>query len=172
MSTPLLMIDTAGCGFNETSLGTSKGNNLEAAIVVDHVDQLVGLGVAPADIAVISFYDFQVTILRRLLLDKYPYLEVKSVDGFQGCEKEAVVISMVRSNAGGEVGFLRDPRRINVAVTRARRQLTVVCDSRTVSRDPCIRSLLGHIRVKGRVVDYSKNLDRVDRVDADGLFSL
>ena len=63
-------------------------------------------------------------------------LEIDSVDGFQGREKEAVVISLVRSNAEGQIGFLADVRRMNVALTRARRKLLVVGDTATLCRDP------------------------------------
>ena len=63
-------------------------------------------------------------------------LEIDSVDGFQGCEKEAVVISLVRNNAGGEIGFLSDIRRMNVAMTRARRKLLMIGDTATLCAHP------------------------------------
>ncbi len=58
-----------------------------------------------------------------------PGVEIKSVDGFQGGEREAVVLSLVRSNYKGNLGFLKDDRRLNVAVTRAKRHVAVICDS-------------------------------------------
>ena len=88
----------------------------------------------PADIAVIAPYAAQVRLLREQL--DVAALEIDSVDGFQGREKEAVVISLVRSNAKGEIGFLADVRRMNVALTRARRKLLVIGDSATLSSDP------------------------------------
>ena len=68
------------------------------------------------------------------LKDKYPGIELGSVDGFQGREKEAVIVTLVRSNPDGEVGFLGEKRRLNVAMTRPKRSLTVIGDSETVKR--------------------------------------
>uniref|UniRef100_A0A2C9JKU4 DNA helicase n=1 Tax=Biomphalaria glabrata TaxID=6526 RepID=A0A2C9JKU4_BIOGL len=152
-TSPLLIIDTAGCDLYELDLPeeVSKGNEGEADIVASHVDDLVKRGVKPADIAVIAPYNLQVDLIRLRLSSKYPSLEVKSVDGFQGREKEAVIISMVRSNPTGEVGFLAEKRRINVAVTRARRHLTVVCDTETVCHDNFIKSLVDYMTEKGDV---------------------
>jgi ATP-dependent RNA/DNA helicase IGHMBP2 len=71
-------------------------------------------------------------------------LEIDSVDGFQGREKEAVVISLVRSNSEGEIGFLADVRRMNVALTRARRKLLVIGDSATLGGHPFYARLISH----------------------------
>jgi len=68
----------------------------------------------------------QVGVLRRLLKEEYPAIEIGSVDGFQGREKEAIVLSLVRSNPAREVGFLAEDRRLNVAITRARRHVAMV----------------------------------------------
>ncbi|XP_059153320.1 DNA-binding protein SMUBP-2-like [Physella acuta] len=151
---PLLLIDTAGCDLHELDLPDelSKGNEGEADIVAAHVEDLIKCGVKPVDIAVIAPYNMQVELIRTRLSGQYPSLEIKSVDGFQGREKEAVVISMVRSNLKGEVGFLAEKRRINVAVTRARRHLAVVCDTETVSHDPFIKSLVDYMLEKGEVL--------------------
>lgn len=69
-----------------------------------------------------------------MLKEKYPALELGSVDGFQGREKEAVIVSTVRSNSEHEVGFLGEKRRLNVAMTRPRRHLCIVGDSDTISK--------------------------------------
>lgn len=146
---PIIFFDTSGCEFYErlesdsavhnlnTKLKTDEGsrcNENEATIVKDWVGRLVEMGVRPEDIAVITPYQAQVTLLTSLLRPTYGLaLEIGTVDGMQGREKEAVVISLVRSNDKREVGFLKEKRRLNVAMTRARRHLCVVGDSSTVS---------------------------------------
>ena len=113
---PLLLIDTAGCGMYESvNPAGSRFNEMEAEIVGQHVRHLVAYGVPPEQIAVISPYNGQVELLRCNLLSDLPRLEIRSVDGFQGGEREAVVISLVRSSAKGGmdgIGFLRDDRRL------------------------------------------------------------
>ncbi|XP_071481045.1 DNA-binding protein SMUBP-2-like [Diadema antillarum] len=149
----LLLIDTAGCDITELELEeeVSKGNEGEADLVAHHVDNLITSGLTPAQVCVIAPYNLQVDLLRLRLSGKYPGLEIKSVDGFQGREKEAVVISLVRSNDRGEVGFLTEDRRINVAITRARRHLAVICDSETVGKHAFLRSLLDYMTEHGEV---------------------
>ena len=80
-------------------------------------------------------------------------LEIGTVDGFQGREKEVVVVSCVRSNPSGEIGFLAESRRMNVAITRARRQIVVVGDSATLGRDPFLAGLIAHLRRVGSCPD-------------------
>ncbi|XP_069752975.1 DNA-binding protein SMUBP-2 isoform X3 [Narcine bancroftii] len=160
---PLLLIDTSGCGLLEIDEEDeqSKGNEGEVQMVAMHIQALTEAGVHPKDVAVIAPYNLQVQLLRRELSGKYAELEIKSVDGFQGREKEAVVLSLVRSNRRGEVGFLAEDRRINVAVTRARRHLMVVCDTRTVSTHPFLKSLVDYMTEHGEVrsaFEYSDDL--------------
>jgi superfamily I DNA and/or RNA helicase len=136
---PLLFVDTAGTGFEEaTPEGSdSRHNEGEAELAAAEVERILALGVAPGDVAVISPYEAQVQRLRQLLATRLDEgLEIDTVDGFQGREKEAVVVSLVRSSDAGEVGFLSDVRRMNVAITRARKKLVVVGDSATVARHP------------------------------------
>ena len=116
-----------------------------------HINELVELGVRVEDIAVVTPYNLQVELLRLNMRSRYPELEVKSVDGYQGREKEVVVLSLVRSNQRREVGFLAESRRLNVAVTRARRLLIVVCDSDTVKSDPFLREFLEYLEREGDV---------------------
>ena len=110
--------------------------------------RLVAAGVAPSLIGVISPYRAQVRLLRDKLAD-LPELEVDSVDGFQGREKEAIIISLVRSNHEGEIGFLSDTRRTNVAFTRARRSLIVIGDSATLSNHPFYQRMIAHMESTG-----------------------
>ena len=134
--------DTAGAGWDEEieEGSLSKRNVNEAKLVLDQVQQLCNSGLAPQDIAVIAPYAAQVRWLRQNA--EYNKLEVDTVDGFQGREKEAVVMCTVRSNSIGEVGFLSDARRMNVALTRARRKLIVIGDSATLGADPFFAELL------------------------------
>uniref|UniRef100_A0A8D2DWY3 R3H domain-containing protein n=1 Tax=Sciurus vulgaris TaxID=55149 RepID=A0A8D2DWY3_SCIVU len=149
---PLLLVDTAGCGLLELEEDDqSRGNPGEVRLVTLHVQALVDAGVSAGDIAVITPYNLQVELLRQSLAHRHPELEIRSVDGFQGREKEAVVLSFVRSNRKGEVGFLAEDRRINVAVTRARRHVAVVCDSRTVTSHAFLKSLVDHFTAHGEV---------------------
>jgi ATP-dependent RNA/DNA helicase IGHMBP2 len=130
---PVDFIDTAGASYDEEQEpnGDSRFNPLEAEMVVKKVNALIECGVSPSMIAVISPYSAQMRLLREMLGESE--IEIDSVDGFQGREKEAVIVSLVRSNREGEVGFLADTRRMNVALTRARRKLIVIGDSATIT---------------------------------------
>ncbi|XP_010183162.1 PREDICTED: DNA-binding protein SMUBP-2, partial [Mesitornis unicolor] len=158
---PLLLIDTAGCGLFELEVEDeqSKGNPGEVQLAGLHIQALVEAGVKARDIAVVAPYNLQVDMLREHLCHRYPELEIKSVDGFQGREKEAVILSFVRSNRRGEVGFLAEDRRINVAVTRARRHVAVVCDTRTVSNQAFLKRLVDYFSQHGEVRTAFEYLD-------------
>lgn len=142
--TPVTFVDTAGAGYDEQEEEDtdSRLNPQEAGLAARYVRRLLDAGVRAEDIAVITPYAGQVRRLRELL--PVPGLEIDSVDGFQGREKEAVVISLVRSNPAGEIGFLADVRRTNVALTRARRKLVVVGDSATLAGHPFYARMLEH----------------------------
>jgi ATP-dependent RNA/DNA helicase IGHMBP2 len=136
---PLDVIDTAGAGLDEhTDPDAISRENPGQARVVEHmVRGWVEAGLEPAKIGVITPYAAQVGRLQARLQDLGEAgLEIDSVDGFQGREKELIVFDAVRSNPDGEVGFLGDHRRLNVAITRARRKLILVGDSATLSSDP------------------------------------
>ncbi|PRP75087.1 DNA-binding protein SMUBP-2 [Planoprotostelium fungivorum] len=156
---PLLFIDTAGCSYPEAegADGESKSNENEAMLVKNHVEQLLHLGLREEQIAVISPYNAQVSMVKKFVSLK---VEVGSVDGFQGREKEAIIISFVRSNEKGQIGFLSEDRRTNVALTRARRHLTVIGDSETLSVSPFLKDLIEYMYDKGQCVggvDYMES---------------
>jgi ATP-dependent RNA/DNA helicase IGHMBP2 len=141
---PVAFIDTAGADWTEElePNGESKRNPKEGAFVLKKVRELQAAGLSPRDIAVIAPYAAQVRWLREQW--DADDLEIDTVDGFQGREKEAVVISCVRSNSTGEIGFLADTRRMNVALTRARRKLIVVGDSATLGGHAFYAELLSY----------------------------
>ena len=121
--------------------GHSKANPTEAGWVLKIVDSILeGGDVSPNDIGIITPYNGQVRAIRDLMEssggmesgEKWNGIEVRSVDGYQGREKEVIVLSAVRSNPEGNVGFLDDSRRLNVALTRAKRGLVVIGDSKTL----------------------------------------
>jgi superfamily I DNA and/or RNA helicase len=141
-------VDTAGCGFEEKVEGVTISNPEEAALLFKHLTRFVAnihtlhTGGSLPTIAVISPYREQVYVLKELLahspeLQAYgDKIAVNTIDSFQGQERDIVYISMARSNAEGVIGFLSDIRRMNVAMTRARKKLVVVGDSATLSRFP------------------------------------
>ena len=163
---PLLLIDTVGCDCDEAAGGEAGASQADASIKNEregaaawaHARRLVGAGLTPADIGLISPYAAQVALLRDLRAGEaaahpsagWEGLEVATVDGFQGREKEAVIISAVRSNPAHTVGFLADARRMNVAVTRGRRHVCLVCDSETLGGgDAFLKRLVAWFEEKG-----------------------
>ena len=130
---------------------SSKSNMDEAAKVLSIVNDLLSAGdLTPSDIGVITPYNGQVRWLVELFEqaggreenEPYAGLEIKSVDGYQGREKEIIVFSAVRANDAGEIGFLKDRRRLNVALTRAKRGLIVLGNLKTLRHDSTWRAWL------------------------------
>lgn len=157
---PVTFIDTAGAGWDEELEpdGLSKLNVKEGELVIRKINQLQEVGVRGRDIAVIAPYAAQVRWLRQNSPDDR--VEIDTVDGFQGREKEGVIISMVRSNSDGEIGFLSDARRMNVALTRARRKLIVIGDSATVGGNEFFASLLEYFESIGAYhTVWEENID-------------
>lgn len=155
----LLLIDTAGCDMEEKKdEEDSTLNEGEAEVAIAHAKRLVESGVGASDIGLITPYAAQVVFLKTLKsnVDKLKEMEISTVDGFQGREKEAIIISMVRSNSKKEVGFLSDRRRMNVAVTRARRQCCLVCDTETVSGDKFLKGLIEYFEEHGEYLSASE----------------
>lgn len=132
---PALFLDTAGKGFDEQVEESTQSlfNPGEADLIVARVKELLAAGLAPRELAVIAPYSAQAFHLRERVEPLSPDIEVDTVDAFQGREKDAILVSLTRSNSEGHLGFLTDLRRMNVALTRARRHLFVVGDSATLS---------------------------------------
>jgi superfamily I DNA and/or RNA helicase len=148
----LVFVDTAGTGWSEERSGEdpSTSNPPLAARTAAEVRRLLSRGVVAGAVAVITPYLAQVRLLRDALAAEVAGgLEIDTVDGFQGREKEAVVVDLVRSNDDGEIGFLADTRRMNVALTRARRFLLVVGDSATLAGHPYYAAFLAAVSAHG-----------------------
>lgn len=152
---PICWVDTAGLDAHEEFVGDTFGriNREEARLTVDVLERYVEkisrrrFEEEHIDVGVISPYRAQVQLLRRMigrseaLKSLRRQISVGTVDGFQGQERDVVVVSLVRANAEGDIGFLRDLRRMNVAITRARMKLIILGDVATLSRHPFYRQL-------------------------------
>ena len=147
---PFTLIDTAGCGFEEKLEGTSSTNPEEAALLIKYLANFLSeatIDFAPS-IGIISPYKQQINILKTLVENDEslkPWLNniaVNTIDSFQGQEKDLILISLVRSNKQGEIGFLADERRMNVAMTRAKKKLVMVGDSATLGNNKFFAELI------------------------------
>lgn len=146
---PLAFIDTAGAGFDEKFNSENKSyyNDGEFFILREHLlahkEKLAG-----AQIGVICPYAEQTRFITHAVEQeeelKGMQIEVDTIDGFQGQEKDVIYLSLVRSNDRGEIGFLADERRLNVALTRARMLLVVIGDSATLGANPLFAEFLDH----------------------------
>lgn len=176
---PVTFVDTAGCGFEEklstgtnTSRSLSRYNPEEALLIREHLLQLIEqfqhTGQTP-DIGILSPYREQVIHLEEIMRDdpviaplmtrnvagsdivmRHASLVINTIDGFQGQERDVIYISLVRSNAKNEIGFLSDYRRMNVAMTRARKLLVVIGDSATIGNNKFYNALLDYCEKNGR----------------------
>jgi len=149
---PLVMVDTSEIDARERSRkgSTSKENPKEAELAAQLVDSLLSAGLQANDIAVISPYDDQVELINQEI--GIEDIEVKTVDGFQGREKEVVIISLTRSNSKNALGFLEDIRRLNVSLTRAKRKLIVIGDVSTISSNPTYNRFFNYVEENGDLI--------------------
>ena len=159
LDNPIVWVNTEGMDFNEQFIGESFGriNKPEAELSIRNLkDYISKIGkervlTEHIDFGLISPYRAQVQYLRQLIKgDPFfkPYrslISVNTVDGFQGQERDVIIISLVRANENGEIGFLRDLRRMNVAMTRARMKLIILADASTLTRHPFYRRLFEYI---------------------------
>jgi ATP-dependent RNA/DNA helicase IGHMBP2 len=141
----ITFIDTAGAGYNEVqgANGTSLQNEGELQIV-HKLLQAENMNVL--NTALISPYAGQVAAAKEMLPAQ---MRISTIDSFQGQEKEIIILSLVRSNDEGDIGFLKDYRRMNVAITRAKEQLFVIGDSATVGGDSFYNSFLSYVEQYG-----------------------
>ncbi len=141
----ITFIDTAGSGFNEIHGpdGSSLQNEGELRIVQKLLES-ESLDVLHT--ALISPYSGQVAAAKELLQKQ---LRISTIDSFQGQEKEIIIVSLVRSNDDGDIGFLKDYRRMNVAITRAKEKLFVIGDSATIGADKFYNEFLSYIEKYG-----------------------
>ena len=126
---------------------TSKENHLEANLTKNLVRKLLKMGLKEENLGIIAPYDDQVDLIRSLL--ETENIEVNTVDGYQGREKEVIILSFVRSNKEREIGFLEDLRRLNVALTRPKRKLIAIGDSETLSSHKTYRDFINFVKKKG-----------------------
>ena len=158
--TPIVWVDTSEMAFREEFVGESYGriNRDEAHLLLDqltaYINRIGGHRILDEriDFGIISPYKAQVQYLRSCIKGSNalrPYrhlLTVNTVDGFQGQERDVIFISLVRANEEGQIGFLGDLRRMNVAITRARMKLVILGDAATLGRHPFYRKLQEYIR--------------------------
>lgn len=162
LNMPIELVDTAGCSFDEIQNPEtlSLSNTGEADVVMKHLELLLQqyhyTGAAQSiQVGIISPYKEQVELLkeklRNLDISDYPVsdIAVKTIDGFQGEERDVIYISLVRSNPNTEIGFLSDIRRMNVALTRAKKKLVVVMDTATIGHHPFYQSFVEYCETGG-----------------------
>lgn len=140
----LVIVDTAGFQFYENvdPESLSRSNFGEMKVCDYFVRYLLKNGLDCSAIGIITPYSAQVNLLKQTLThEEFCHLEISTVDGFQGREKEVIILSLVRSNKKHEVGFLADNRRLNVAITRAKRMVVLICDTSTVSSDSFLKRM-------------------------------
>ncbi|MBQ2523580.1 MAG: helicase, partial [Prevotella sp.] len=157
--TPMVWVDTSELGEREQFVGESFGriNKAEAELTLKTLqDYFTKIGKSrileeQIDVGVISPYRAQVQYLRSLVKKRdffKPYrrlITINTVDGFQGQERDVILISLVRSNDEGQIGFLRDLRRMNVAITRARMKLIILGDKTTMVKHPFYKKLYEYV---------------------------
>ena len=158
---PVQFIDTAGTGYFESQDQETKStfNREEALLLLKHfanymhsIDQQIGIDQID-NIGIIAPYKAQSSLLKELFEEQFEAHElirqktaISTVDSFQGQERDIIYISLVRSNERGEIGFLSDTRRMNVAMTRARKKLVIIGDSGTIGQDDFYAQLLDYIQ--------------------------
>jgi regulator of nonsense transcripts 1 len=163
METPMFFYATSGRE-EFSSSGTSYLNRIEAQSVEKVVTELLSCGCTPDQIGVITPYEGQRAFIVNYMIRNgslrkalYEELEVASVDSFQGREKDFIVMSCVRSSEDQGIGFLNDPRRLNVALTRAKYGIVILGNPKVLSRTLLWNNLLNHFQEQNLLVEGSLN---------------
>lgn len=156
---PVQFVDTAGCGFDEKNEDGSISNPEEASFVIQRLAQYIrtpdiNMESKAPSIGIVSPYRKQVAALKEFFeasaLSIYKEaISINTIDSFQGQERDIICISMCRSNAERNIGFLADTRRMNVAMTRARKKLMIIGDSSTLSANSFYEKLLNYCEQAG-----------------------
>ncbi|KAJ8664108.1 hypothetical protein O0I10_000386 [Lichtheimia ornata] len=161
--TPMMFYVNLGNEEISTS-GTSYLNRTEASNCEKIVTRFMKAGILPSQIGVVTPYEGQRSYIVQymqfngsLRKDLYKEIEVASVDAFQGREKDYIILSCVRSNEHQGIGFLSDPRRLNVALTRAKYGVVILGNPKILSKHPLWHHLLVHYKEKGCLVDGALN---------------
>lgn len=136
---------------NQFSDSTSKFNKLEADLLTQTLFKLLTHGFTYKQIGIISPYVDQVAYIKDIItknlgINCTEKIEIKSVDGFQGREKDIIIMSLVRSNKKQEIGFLNDLRRFNVSITRGRKNIIIIADSTTLKSNPTYHRFIKYIK--------------------------
>ncbi len=166
LDTPVVWYDTSECAFTEDQPeeSASRINTHEAELLVLHLKEYLQkiskerVMDEHIDVGLISPYRAQVQYIRKLIKQDAFFkpvrklITVHTVDGFQGQERDVIMISLVRANESGHIGFLNDLRRMNVAITRARMKLILIGDASTLSRHPFYREFYRYVRKQGQIL--------------------
>ena len=150
----LILVDTSKWKFFEDNTLLSK-SNLGEAIIVQYFTQYLQLNyICSEDIGIITPYSSQVELIKSII--KNPFIEVSSVDNYQGREKDVIILSFVRSNTRSEIGFLSDKRRINVSLTRAKKMVIIVCDCKNLGTNIFLEKMIRHYEMNSLKINDQK----------------
>ena len=159
LDTPIVWFDTSECDFTENTREEtmSRVNRQEAELLVEQLRSYIQkiskerVLEENIDFGLISPYKAQVQYIRKLIKQD-ALITVHTVDGFQGQERDVILISLVRANEDGKIGFLNDLRRMNVAITRARMKLMILGDASTLTRHAFYKELYNYISQRGKII--------------------
>ncbi len=154
---PILFIDTSFEKNNnelQYKNSTSKYNILESKIASKIAKRYNQLGIPQSEIGIITPYVDQVNLIKK----HTKFINVDTVDGFQGNEKDIIIISMVRSSTKKDIQFIADAKRLNVTLTRARKKLIIIGNAKTLKQKKIYKKLIKFCENNDALLYYDKNL--------------